>query len=375
MSHSTSQHKTFLLLLITVSIAFTWILVPFYGAIFWGIVLAILFAPFHRRLLEFTGQRRNLAALTMLLLSLIVVFFPLALIAASLLQEGTVFYEKISSGRLDFASYFQQLIISLPSWISHLLSRFGVTDISTLKDTLSTAATQGSQFIASKALNIGQITAEFVISIGIMLYLLFFLLRDGNSLAAKIKQAIPLNSEHKRQLFTKFTTVIRATVKGNIVVAATQGTLGGAMFWFLGMQGSLLWGTLMAVMSLLPAIGAGLIWAPVAIYFLITGAIWQGVTLILYGVLVIGLVDNILRPILVGKDTQMPDYIVLISTLGGISIFGFNGFVIGPVIAALFIAAWDLFVSEKEVLDRNPDPVRSSDRNSNKSSDRNRAQS
>ncbi len=105
----------------------------------------------------------------------------------------------------------------------------------------------------------------------------------------------------------------------------------------------------MAFLSLLPAIGAALIWAPVAIYFLLTGAIWQGVTLIAFGVLVIGLVDNILRPILVGKDTQMPDYVVLISTLGGMALFGLNGFVIGPVIAAMFIAAWDLFSLEKEV--------------------------
>lgn len=355
MNHRTPQHQALLLLLITVSLAFAWILLPFYGAIFWGIVLAILFAPLQRRLLKFTRHRRNLAALSTLLLFLIVVFFPFALIATSLLQEGTVFYQKIRSGQLDFSIYFQQVIASLPGWISNLLSRFGVTDISTLKDTLSTAATQGSQFIAAKALNIGQLTAEFVISIGIMLYLLFFLLRDGSSVTEKIKQAIPLHREHKRQLFSKFTTVIRATVKGNIVVAAAQGTLGGAMFWFLDIQGALLWGVLMAVMSLLPAIGAGLIWAPVAIYFLITGAIWQGVTLIIYGILVIGLVDNILRPILVGKDTQMPDYVVLISTLGGISIFGLNGFVIGPVIAALFIATWDLFTSEKEATDNDSD--------------------
>jgi predicted PurR-regulated permease PerM len=104
----------------------------------------------------------------------------------------------------------------------------------------------------------------------------------------------------------------------------------------------------MAFLSLLPAIGAGLIWAPVAVYFLLTGAIWHGVILIAFGVLVIGLVDNILRPILVGKDTQMPDYVVLISTLGGMALFGLNGFVIGPAIAALFIAVWDIFSSAKE---------------------------
>lgn len=339
------HQKAFLALLLAVSLAFGWILWPFYGALFWGTVLAILFDPFYRQLLQAMPGRRNLSALITLLLSVIIVIFPLVLITAALVQEGTAVYQEIQSGTLDFGAYFQQIIDALPSWIVNLLNRFDVGNLLALQEKLSTAAAQGSQLIAAQALSIGQITFEFVISVGIMLYLLFFLLRDGRSLSGKIKQAIPLSTEHKRNLFGKFTTVIRATVKGNIVVAATQGALGGVMFWILGIQSPLVWGVVMAFLSLLPAIGAGLIWGPVAIYFLLTGAIWQGVTLIVFGILVIGLVDNVLRPILVGKDTQMPDYVVLVSTLGGMAIFGLNGFVIGPVIAALFIAAWDLFSS------------------------------
>ena len=106
----------------------------------------------------------------------------------------------------------------------------------------------------------------------------------------------------------------------------------------------------MAVLSLLPAVGTALVWGPVAIWLLATGSVTQGVVLIAYGVLVIGLVDNVLRPILVGKDTKMPDYIVLISTLGGLAIFGVNGFIVGPVIAAMFIAAWDIFSAPKEII-------------------------
>jgi predicted PurR-regulated permease PerM len=146
-------------------------------------------------------------------------------------------------------------------------------------------------------------------------------------------------------LYSKFTTVIRATVKGNVAVAAIQGALGGLIFYFLGIQGALLWGFMMAFLSLIPAVGAGLIWIPVAVYFLFTGAVWQGAVLIAFGVFVIGLVDNLLRPVLVGRDTKMPDYVVLISTLGGLVLFGLNGFVIGPVIAALFMSAWDLFAA------------------------------
>jgi predicted PurR-regulated permease PerM len=342
------QQKAFLLLLIVVTLAFGWVLLPFYGAVFWGAILAIIFAPFYRRLLVVMHQRQNLAALTTLLLSLVIVILPVTFVAASLLQEGAAVYQRIQSGELNFGAYFHQVMSALPSWMVNFLSSVGLTNFSELKGMLSNGASQGGERIATEAFNIGQNTFEFIVSFGLMLYLLFFLLRDGAVLSARIKQAIPLSMEHKRHLLSKFTTVVRATVKGNIAVAAIQGTLGGAIFSFLGIQGALLWGSVMAFLSLLPA-GAGLIWAPVAIYFLLTGAIWQGVTLIAFGVLVIGLIDNVLRPILVGQDTHLPDYVVLISTIGGMALFGINGFVIGPVIAALFIAAWDLFSATKDM--------------------------
>jgi predicted PurR-regulated permease PerM len=342
------QQRAFLVLLVVVSLAFAWILLPFYGAVFWASVLAIIFVPFYRRLLVVMHQRQNLAALTTLLLSLIIAILPCTFITASLLQEGAGVYQRIKSGELNFGGYFQQVMSALPSWMVNFLGSAGLTNISELKEMLSNGALEGGQRIATEALNIGQNTFEFIISFGIMLYLLFFLLRDGATLSTRIKQAIPLSMEHKRHLLIKFTTVVRATVKGNMAVAAIQGTLGGLIFSFLGIQGALLWGSVMAFLSLLPA-GAGLIWAPVAIYFLLTGAIWQGVTLIVFGVLVIGLIDNILRPLLVGQDTHLPDYVVLISTIGGMALFGLNGFVIGPVIAALFIAGWDLFSAPNEI--------------------------
>lgn len=343
------QQKAFLLLLAAVSIAFVWILLPFYGAVFWGVVLAILFEPFHRRILIALGRRRNLAAVATLLVCLIMVILPLALMTASLLQEGAAFYGKIRSGEINFGVYFQQAISALPQSIVNLLDRLGIGNIPALQKTVTDAVVQGGQVIAGHALIIGQDTFEFLTGFVIMLYLLFFLLRDGAALSGKLKHAIPLSMKQKQQLFSKFAGAIHATVKGNIIVAAIQGFLGGVMFSFLGIQGALLWGVLMAFLSLLPAVGAALIWGPAAIYFLLTGAVWQGVTLIVFGVLVIGLIDNILRPILVGKQTQMPDYVVLIATLGGIAVFGLNGFVIGPVIAAMFIAAWDLFSLEDDL--------------------------
>lgn len=332
-----------MLLLVVVTIAFGWLLWPFYGAVFWGSILAILFAPLQRRLVARIGGRRNLAALITLLLVLLLVILPLVVISGSLVNEGANLYQSIKSGQINFGAYFQQAMDALPPSVHALLARFDLADIASLQDKLTAGAMQASQFLATQALNIGQDTFQFVVSFGIMLYLLFFLLRDGPQLSARLRRAVPLSDMHKQHLFRKFTTVVRATVKGNVAVAAAQGALGGIIFSILSIQGALLWGVIMAFLSLLPAIGAGLIWAPVAVYFLLTGAVVKGAVLIAFGVLVIGMVDNVLRPILVGKDTKMPDYVVLISTLGGMALFGLNGFVIGPLIAALFMASWDLF--------------------------------
>jgi predicted PurR-regulated permease PerM len=343
------QYKSFLLLLGLVTIAFLAVLFPFYGAVFWAGILALLFAPLQRKLLEWMPRRRNLASLCTLSFVLFLVILPVSLIAGALVSQATSVYARIKSREIDFGRYLEQVVQALPQWLRSQMEQSGLLDVAGLQDRLSESASQVGQYIAPQALHIGQNTLQFLVSFGIMLYLLFFLLRDGKSLAAHIRRAIPLAEEQKHHLLKKFATVIKATVKGNIAVAATQGALGGLILWALGIQGALLWAVLMAFLSLLPAVGAGLIWGPVAIYFLATGAIWQGVVLIAFGILVIGLVDNVLRPILVGKDTKMPDYVVLISTLGGLSLFGLNGFVIGPLIAALFIAAWDLFAAPEKV--------------------------
>ncbi|HWK63090.1 MAG TPA: AI-2E family transporter [Eoetvoesiella sp.] len=339
----TTYYRSFVTLLVLVSVAFAWLLRPYFGAIFWGTVLAISFAPLHRRLTCAMKIRPNLAALLTLLLCLFIVILPVTVLTGSLVKEGASLYKRVESGQLNLGLYFEQIVGALPPSVHQTLDQLGLADVFSIQEKLSAGAMQGSKFLATQAVNIGQNTFEFLISFGIMLYLLFFLLRDGSALGRKIMATIPLGAEQKLLLLQKFVTVVRATLKGNIVVAATQGLLGGIMFWFLGIDGALLWGVLMAFLSLLPAIGSAIIWLPVAIYFLVAGPLWQGVVLILFGVLVIGLVDNILRPLLVGKDTKMPDYVVLISTLGGLATFGLNGFVIGPLIAALFIAVWDLF--------------------------------
>jgi predicted PurR-regulated permease PerM len=348
MTQYTLQQKFFLLLLALVTIGFGWILLPYFGAVFWGVVLAILFAPLYRHLLRATKYKSTPAALIALLSIIVMVILPLSLIGASLVKQAAAVYAMISSGQINFGAYFVRIVHALPQWMVNLLERFGLTDLPSLQQKLSEGAAQLSQTAAKQAIVIGSSTFDFLVSLVVMLYLLFFLLRDGQSLATRIKHAFPLPSNYKQRLFNNFTTVIRATVKGNVLVAAAQGALGGLIFWFLDVEAALLWAVVMAFLSLLPAVGAAIVWAPVAVYFLVTGSIWQGVVLIAFGVIVIGLVDNILRPLLVGKDTKMPDYLVLLSTIGGMALFGLNGFVIGPVIAALFLACWDLFVSTDE---------------------------
>ena len=335
--------KTLLFVVVAASLAFGWILWPFYGAILWATILAILFAPLYRRMLNIIPRWPSLAALATLLIIVVMVILPLGLLANLVVREAVAVYQGLESGELTFSVDFGWIREILPAWMTNLLDRLGLENFGALRDRFWAALMESGGFLAGQAINIGQTTVNFVVSLFVMLYLLFFLLRDGSGLSTWILDAIPLRPAQLQAIASKFTVAIRAILKGTLVVALVQGALGGLIFWFLGIHAPVLWGALMAVFSLLPVLGAGLVWVPAAIYFLVTGAVWQGLVLFAYGVLVIGLVDNILRPILIGQDTKIPDYVVLISTLGGIVIFGANGFVIGPIIAAIFISVWAAF--------------------------------
>ncbi|OLO07012.1 AI-2E family transporter [Salinicola sp. MH3R3-1] len=345
--NSLSQHKAFILLLTLVSIAFVWLLLPFYGAVLWAVILAILFQPMQRRLERRLHGRRNWAALISVAACVFIVILPITLIFGAMVREGASVYQRVGSGDIDFNHYVQQFQGSLPVSIQDWLGDAGFGSLSDISNRLASALEQGSRLIATHMLSIGQNTLQFLVSTGIMLYLLFFLFRDGRSLGQMIRITIPLSDEYTYKLIDKFTAVVRATVKGNVIIAIVQGVIGGVAFWALGIEAALLWGVMMAFLSLLPAIGSAIVWVPVAAYLLITGAYVKGAILIFVGVVVIGLVDNFLRPPLVGKETKLPDYVVLISTVGGMTLMGINGFVLGPLIAALFIVAWSLYRQEQ----------------------------
>lgn len=342
------ENKIFLLLLVAVSGAFVWLLLPYYGALFWAVILAILFSPLQRYLARRLGLSRNLTALITLLICLLIAILPVVFTASLLVQQASSLYQQIENGELDIDAYLSQFKALLPAYLQVQMDNLGLDNLYGLREKAVSGAMEGSQVVATQAFTFGQSTFKFLVSFFVMLYLLFFFLRDGPELVRNIRMAIPLEEAQKRRLQLRFIRVVRATVKGNVLIAVTQGALGGLIFWVLGVPNPLLWSVLMALLSLLPAVGATLVWGPVAAYFLLTGALWQGVLLTLFGVLVIGLVDNLLRPILVGRDTRMPDYMILVSTLGGLTLFGLTGFVIGPLIAALFLSCWGIFTDIKK---------------------------
>jgi predicted PurR-regulated permease PerM len=341
------EQKSFALLLVLLSVAVAVILWPFFGAVFWAGVLALLFAPVYARLLERWRGRRILAALATLSIVLVMVILPLALVATSLLQEVTALYQRVRTGEIDFGRYFQQVVAALPAWLTGLLDRSGIVDTAVLQERLRAGLMARGEGFAKQALGFGSDAVDVIVAFFIAMYVLFFLLLDGQKVMRNVRRAIPLQPAHKDRLLAQLAAVIRATVKGNVLVAIAQGSLGGLAFWVLGVHAPILWAVVMAFLSLLPAVGAAIIWAPVALYLLATGAVWKGVALIAFGTVVIGLVDNVLRPILVGKETKLPDYVVLISTIGGLSIFGLNGFVLGPVIVAMFIVAFDILATSR----------------------------
>lgn len=338
------EQRAFLLSLLLVSMAFIWVLKPFFSAIFWAALLAILFFPMRRRLSRYWPGHDNLVSLATLLVGVVVAILPVLFFVFAAIQEGVGFYQRLESGEINLVAYVDRMREGIP-WAQKVLDRFDV-DLVRLKEGLAGSAVAASGLVAKHAVNIGQNAFRFTVSLAVMLYLAFFLLRDGEQLTNLLVRALPLGDDRERLLFAKFAEMARATIKGNLVIAAVQGVLGGLAFWMLGIEGALFWGLVMAVVSLIPAVGAGLIWGPVAVYLIATDDAWRGIILIAYGAGVIGMIDNVLRPVLVGRDTKLPDYLVLLSTLGGLGIFGLNGFVMGPLIAALFVAFWNIFMLE-----------------------------
>ena len=338
------ERRSFLLLLVAVSLLFLYLLGPFLEPVFWACVVGIIFQGVYGRALRRFGGRPNVAALTALLACVALAVVPTLLVLGSFFREGAALYGRLQAGHVDVGAYVDGVRRTFPA-ILDVLESIGMS-ADGIKEGMADAALSVTRYIAQNTVQIGQGTLRFFVNLVLMLYLSFFTLRDGRRLAALLGRALPLGDRRERLLFARFAEVTRATVRGNLVVAVVQGTLGMAIFYLLGIPGALCWGVVMTILSLIPVVGAGLIWGPAALYLFAIGAWGAGLVLTAFGAGVIGLVDNLLRPILVGRDTKLPDYLVLLSTIGGITLFGMSGFVLGPVIASLFTAVWEIFVLE-----------------------------
>ncbi len=345
------EEDRFLLILISaVSIALALLIRPLFGAILWAVILAIMFRPLNDRIAASLGRRRAAASAITLLVIVLLVVAPAVGLGFAIVDQLVGIYTRIQAGGVDLDRIFRQIEAGLPDWAVTMLRHNGFGDLDAAREQLVGWVAGGFQTIASRALLFSQGAFAFLLGLGVALYLAFFLLKDGDRIAARMKRTTPLSESLWDEFTGRIVSVIRATVKGSFVVAAVQGALGGLIFWILGIEGALLWSIAMGILSLIPAIGSGFVWVPVALYLLLSGAWVKGVVLLLFGFFVIGLVDNILRPILVGRDTKMPDYVIFISTIGGIQLFGINGVVVGPMIAALFIAVWGVYTERREKL-------------------------
>jgi predicted PurR-regulated permease PerM len=344
----TIQHAGFLFLLVLVTLAFGVLIANFVTVVFWAAVLSIVFRPVERALdARFGNKRPNASAALTTIVVVLVVFIPLGFVGVAVSREALDLYQRFTTGDLAVSD-------TVDRWVPALVrigAQMGITP-ATVRTNVTEAASSTAQFLASGALAFGQNALRAAGQFFLMLYVLFFFLRDGDQLLQSIARALPLGDARERALFERFTAVTRATLKGTLVVGAVQGTLGGIFFALLGLDAPAFWGAMMMACSLIPVIGPTIIWLPTALILLLTGSVTKGLLLLGLGTFGIAVADNILRPILVGRETRMPDYVVLLSTLGGLGLFGLSGFVAGPAIAGLFITAWDMFAREYAASDR-----------------------
>lgn len=343
------QAGFFLVLLAIVTLAFLGLIRNFLLPVFWAAVLAIIFRPLHLRYIGLMRGHAGPAAGLGVLTICLVVMLPTFLVGLAVVNEVQHMYAQMVAGDVPLAEAIGYLESKIPS-VQRFMERFGM-ETEQVRSSITSAAASVSQGIATRALTYGQNALTLTIEFFLMLYLLYFFLRDGDRLVERLIRVLPFGDLRERRLLDRFALVSRATIKGTLIVAIVQGALGGLFFALLGLQGAVFWGVVMALLSLLPAVGTAFVWVPASIILFFTGHPIKALILVGAGTLIIGLVDNLLRPILVGRDTGMPDYLVLLTTLGGLTLFGLSGFIIGPVLAALFLTTWNIFAEDFSHLD------------------------
>lgn len=337
MHFKTLQSGLFIALLVATTLVFGWLVSGYALSIFWAVVLTILFHPAHQRIVRAVRGRGSLAALLTILFILVVVLAPIYLLGVLVANEAVNLYINLSQNDVGTLGMLAQ--------IEHLLTPLQQAGLDTASwvDALVAFAQNVSAQIGTYAFDIGKATFNTVVATALMLYILFFTLRDGVTLGERISQALPLGDVKEKLLFNRFVAIVHAMFKGTFIIAVIQGLIGGILFLSVGIESAVLYAVVMGVFALIPAVGPALIWLPVGALLLLSGSTWEGIVVLGVGALLLSTIDNILRPILVARDAAMPDVLILLSVLGGLSLFGIAGIIIGPVISAFFLSMWQLF--------------------------------
>jgi predicted PurR-regulated permease PerM len=332
-----------LILVLAVSALFLAVCWPFLKPLLLGAMLAGLSRPLYNWVLRLVKGRASMAAVITLIILFILVAGPIsAFVGVVVSQALAVSEHAIPWVQEHFGS---ASTFNIHDW---LVQRFPplapyVPEQTQIIETLGNAAKATGAFLVASASGLTAGTAAFLLNLFVMAYATFFFFRDGNKIIESIFYYMPLNHEDEVRLLERFRSVTRATVKGTLVIGIIQGALAGLAFWVAGIDGAAFWGTMMAVLSIVPGIGAALVWVPAVIYLFITGQTVTAILLFAWCAAVVGTIDNILRPALVGKDAQMPDLLILIGTLGGLFLFGPIGFIVGPIVCGLFLTVWEIY--------------------------------
>jgi len=342
--------RTFLLVLvIAVSAAFVTLLQSFLVTIFMAAIFTGLVYPLYARLAR-RLHSRPLASAATVVLTLVIVVGPLLGLLGIVVNQAI----RVSNNIRPVV----ERLVNEPTFIEQMIEAIpGIDRIEPYREQIFLRAGEvvdavGS-FLAASLSVATRGTVTFVFHFLLLLYTVFFLLMDGPVILRAILRYLPLRDDEQRLMTDRFLSVTRATLRGTIVIGLIQGTLSGLAFWIVGIPNALFWSVVMIVLSIVPVIGAALVWVPACIILAGTGQVLQGVLLAAFCSLIVGSVDNVLRPRLIGRDTKMHDLVILFSTLGGILAFGPLGFIIGPILAGLFVTSWEIFaVAYRDVLER-----------------------
>lgn len=348
--------RVFLLaFVIGISIGFLVMLRPFLMTILMAATFTGLIYPMYARLTRALAGRRYAAAGLALVIVVLVVILPLLGVLGVVLNQAL----RVTGSIAPVVERF----VSEPTYLDSLIERVpGLQFIEPYRDEIVTRAGDmvnavGGFLIASLS-DTTRGTVTFIFHFFILLYTMFFLLVDGPALLGRILSFLPLTDDDGQRMKDRFVSVTRATIKGTIVIGILQGTMAGSAFWVVGIPDVAFWTVVMTVLSILPLIGAALVWVPAAIILAATGQVTQAVLLVLFCSLIVGSIDNVVRPRLVGRDTRMHDLVILFSTLGGLITFGPVGFILGPVLAGLFVTSWEIFaVAYRDVIHPVLDPA------------------